>query len=46
LRDKDTKKVKIGSVVIDAELGREDNSSILITAIRRELKSLDVITDL
>jgi hypothetical protein len=33
-------------VVIDAELGRDDHSSIPATAIGRELESLDVIIDL
>jgi hypothetical protein len=34
-----------GSVVIDAELDREDHGSILITTIKRRLKPLDVRTD-
>jgi hypothetical protein len=32
-------------VVIDAELGREDHSSIPATAIGRGLEPLDAITD-
>jgi hypothetical protein len=32
-------------MVIDAEFGREDHSSIPAAAIRRRLKSLDVRTD-
>ncbi|MCI84387.1 hypothetical protein A2U01_0105665, partial [Trifolium medium] len=35
----------VGSVVIDAELDREDHGSISATAIKRGLKSLDVRTD-
>ncbi|MCI21744.1 hypothetical protein A2U01_0042914, partial [Trifolium medium] len=36
----------VGSVVIDAELGREDHGSIPATAIGRGQKPLDVRTDL
>ncbi|KAK2367615.1 hypothetical protein QL285_080880 [Trifolium repens] len=36
----------IDSVVIDAELGMEDHSSIPATAIRKRLKPLDVRTEL
>jgi hypothetical protein len=35
----------IGSLVIGAELGREDHGSIPVTAIGRGLKLLDVRTD-
>jgi hypothetical protein len=35
----------VGLVVIDAELGRKHNSSILATAVGRELKPFDVRTN-
>jgi hypothetical protein len=35
----------VGSVVIDAEFGREDHCSIPAAAIGRDLKSLDPKTD-
>jgi hypothetical protein len=35
----------VGSVVIDAELGRKDHGSIPATAIERRLESLDDKTD-
>jgi hypothetical protein len=36
----------VGSVVIDAEVGRKNHGSIPAFAIGRELKLLDAITDL
>jgi hypothetical protein len=45
LRDKDTKKVKIGSVVIDAELCSIDHDSMTRNCDQKGLKPLDAKTD-